>query len=346
MMMTQEPLNFTRGVDSRPFSSELKAHLPVILVPEFKALAAPEWEVRGVDVSYWQGDIDFIKMAENAQFVVLRYGYGNTTVDARLKEYYPAAVDAGLAVMGYWYNKPAKNWEPHAETFSETLDKYPALWAWGDCEETGGLDKVRLDGFLFKLFRRLSENLGGSIDNPKAGIYTSPGFWNLNMPRTDWAKRHKLWGAHWTSAFVPILPNDWAVPNKPWNLWQFSSKGGGKLYGVSSTYIDLNRYNGTVEQFNSEYGASILPIEPPEPPPPPPPPDNGDNYMKVQSAVNYLRVRQGPGISYSIKDYMMLGDETEALEEFADGRNLWIRIGFKQWSAMLYNGNTYLIYVE
>lgn len=324
-------MTFRKGIDSRPFSNELGAQDTAT----FGILSlAVDWEVTGVDISYWQGDIDFSVMKGLVDFVVMRYAYGNSTVDARLDAYYKGATDNNIAIMAYHYLKPGKNWETHAQTDCNLLQNYPALYLWGDAEETGGLGKSDLDSWFYKYYNKALELTGGSWEEPTIGIYTSPNFWNTYMPRTDWAKKLKLWNAHWTAGATPILPYDWSVPGKPWTLWQYSSKGDGKMHGASSTYIDLNRYNGSRDNFNSEFGASLPPPEPPQ-----------SDYKKVKSLHPKLRVRNAPSLDGLIKDYMYLGTTTEALEEYISGNDKWIRVGYKQWSAMYLAGVQYLEYV-
>jgi hypothetical protein len=43
-----------------------------------------------------------------------------------------------------------------------------------------------------------------------------------------------------------------------WRFWQWSNQGDGREYGASSTYIDLNYFNGTAAQLD-EYAAPPTP---------------------------------------------------------------------------------------
>jgi len=321
-------MKFQRGIDSRPFSDQLLAEQPLQIL----SVLAKNYIVKGVDISYWQGDIDFSIMKSKVDFVIMRYAYGNTTPDSNLNRYYQGASDAGLAIMGYHYLKAGKDETKHAETTANLLKDYPALYFWGDAEETGGLIKTALDGWLYKYFNKALELTGSSWDDPLVGIYTSPNFWNTCMPRTDWAKKLKLWIAHWTAG-DPLLPYDWQ--NKTYRFHQYSSKGDGHLHGASSTYIDLDGYNGTINDFNKEFDANITPPVPPD-----------SDYRKVRSLINSLRVRNAPSTKGTVKDYMMLNNTTEALEEYLVNNDIWIRIGFKQWSAMKLGVDTFLEYVE
>ena len=60
----------------------------------------------GIDVSVWQGSIDFTKLPENISFVMLRAGYGRyaSQEDKRFAENYTKAKAAGVPVGAYWYS--------------------------------------------------------------------------------------------------------------------------------------------------------------------------------------------------------------------------------------------------
>lgn len=62
----------------------------------------------GIDVSHWQGDINFATVkAQGFDFVMIRAGAGNANgvlyKDERFEEYYTAAKSAGLNVGAYFY---------------------------------------------------------------------------------------------------------------------------------------------------------------------------------------------------------------------------------------------------
>lgn len=59
----------------------------------------------GIDVSEWQGDIDFAKTASAIDFAVLRAGYGKLTsqVDKKFEQNYAGFKQAGVPIGAYWY---------------------------------------------------------------------------------------------------------------------------------------------------------------------------------------------------------------------------------------------------
>lgn len=68
--------------------------------------------MKGIDVSGYQGDIDFKKVkASGVQFVIVKAGYSTSTVDTFEKNYKNAKA-AGLHVGAYWYS--------YAQTLAES----------------------------------------------------------------------------------------------------------------------------------------------------------------------------------------------------------------------------------
>ena len=302
-----------------------------------------DWEVVGTDVSYWQGEIDWSVMKQKAQFSFIRAGYGNSWIDPFLHENSDEADAAGVEYGIYWYVKPGKDWRKHAESFAAqygaSSGKLPPV---ADIESTGGLTKSELNNWLTKFVNKFEE-----LTDTKLMIYTSPGFWNSNMPMTNWAKWLKLWVAHWTTADAPILPNDWTDINNPrtWEFWQWTSKGTGREYGASSTNIDLNRYHGSVAEFNAEYGTSISPIngEVPEPPPVVPPvvPPEPTEEFTMEVVQDGLRVRSGPGTEFAIIGELPIGQIVPVHD--IGGSGAWVEIAPGQWSNVQYGNDVNMI---
>jgi len=237
-----------------------------------------DYPVTGVDVSVWQGVIDWAKLATMADFAFIRAGYGNDSVDIRLSANRDGAAAYAVPFGLYWYVKPDKAWDKTANAFYSAWKMQPGkLPPVIDVEENGGLGKSALESWLYKLVNRF-EGLAGQ----QVMIYTSAGFWNGNMPLTNWAKNRKLWVANWTTGAAPLLPNEWAGAANPrtWEFWQYSARGDGAAYGVQSASIDLNRYHFSAAEFAAEYG-----VLPPVPPPPPPEPPPGDVIVPIGEFV-------------------------------------------------------------
>jgi GH25 family lysozyme M1 (1,4-beta-N-acetylmuramidase) len=266
---------------------------------------AQSTRMHGVDLSYWQGAVDFAKLASKVNFAYIRAGYGNESADPRMREYMQGCRDNGIPFGLYWYLKPGKDWKKHADNFARYTSKFASLPPVMDVEETGGMNKASLAGWLEKFVLRYEATSGRQL-----AIYTSPGFWNSNMPKTNWAKNHKLWVAHWTSAAAPTLPADWVDINQPktWTFWQYGVPAIGKEYGVSSSKIDVDWYNGDAATFEREFGVAphIPDSEPPLPPPPEPPVIELPEYVRTTAFA--LNLRHSPAVLADNKSgYATLG---------------------------------------
>ena len=302
---------------------------------DIQALAA-DWEVKGVDISYWNGEIkDPELFASMVDFVFIRAGYGNDFIDPRLDEYRAVCETYSIPFGLYWFTKPGKSFEKHALNFYNTWTDHPGkLPPVFDDEDDGGLKKTPLESWLLKLYNAF--NSLAALKYPDEITYTSPGFLNRAIALTSWMKHTLLWVAHWTLGSQPILPNEWAIPGFTWTFWQWSATGKGADYGVSSRYIDLNRYNGTREQFEAEFGLE------PSPPPPPPPGDE----MKYRVLADGLKIRSQPNaLENNIIGTRSLNDVVIPLETIGDSRYpaaYWVR-DERGWSAAQYYNPTQIL---
>lgn len=270
----------------KQFIQDIKYRVKRVDVQAFVAT----WEIVIVDLSMWQGKIDFAKLATKVDAVIMRAGYGNDYFDPRVDEYRRGCREYGIPFGLYWFVKPGKDFRKHAENFyikwSEDPGNLPPVF---DLEDRGGLNKTALESWWQKMYNRFVEKSGLTMEY--IATYTSPGFLNNAIGKTNWLKNTLLWVAHWTTAAQPIIPKEWLeiVNPKTWKFWQWSATGKGSDYGVSSRYIDLDRYNGTRAQFEAEFGL--------EPLPPPP----GEKEMKYKVLVPDLSIRSDPYVSATNK---------------------------------------------
>ncbi len=282
-------------------SSQLKAGDPILRrlwlrwqYGRIQAAIQAAGYAEGPDVSEHQGIINWDVMAPQIDFAKIRYGYGNKTPDANLAANYRGAKDHKKPVQSYWYTKPSGNAVTHAATYAALLKDYPVdLYPAHDEEEDGDLNQTMLDAWLQKYHRNFDEMTGLTPDLEE--IYTSAGFYNSHLPggrypgMPGWAKYYHLWAANWTVAAEPLLPNEWSKPNVPktWLFWQYTSKVDAKKYGCQSTYLDMNRYHGTLAQMYSFFKLGDVP-----PPPPPPPPPEDDFVKELEDVFQALATEQ------------------------------------------------------
>lgn len=182
---------------------------------------------KGIDVSVWQGNIDFNKVkAAGIDFVIIRAGYGNGNKDKWFEENYRKAKAARLHIGAYWYSyaTSAAGAKQEAQSCARVLSgkqlDYPVYF---DIEEKSQLSRGKdFCSSLITEFCTELEKLGYY-----AGFYTSLS--SLNSVVSDAVKkRFTVWVAQWAGK---------CSYSGAYGLWQYSSKG--KVSGISGN-VDMN----------------------------------------------------------------------------------------------------------
>ncbi len=200
--------------------------------------------IEGIDVSHWQGTIDWPAVAAaGKRFTYIKASEGTSFVDGDYAANRVQARAAGLYVGAYHYARPdatAGDAAAEADHFVDTAqpaagELLPIL----DLEESGDLPTAALQEWVQAYLDRIYERLG-----VRGVIYVSPNFWKTSMGDTTWfatAGYPVLWIAHWTDAGAPSVPAaNWA--GNGWTFWQYTSNG--TVPGISGR-VDLDRYAGT-----------------------------------------------------------------------------------------------------
>ena len=243
-------------------------------------VANPPIYKKGIDVSKWQGKMDWGKAAgAGVQFAAVRCTVGDYYVDPRFEENWAGAKEVGIPVTAYHVVAPAdggrritgkKQMEYFADKMEGKFPDYPLIL---DCELAKGQDAR----WITSVIEKCVEEIPIAFDtNPF--IYTAKYWWNANVWESSMWKECPLWVANYTSFDEPQMPRDWLEYyagswNQKWTVWQWSADGNGMghQHGAQSHAIDLDRWNPNVPFLFGDNN------EPPLPPVPPP-----NNNMTVQ----------------------------------------------------------------
>ncbi len=196
--------------------------------------------VIGIDISKWNGSWDAQKAkAAGAHFVFVKASQACFS-DPRFTENWKNAREAGLLRGAYHfldYTQPALD---QAKYFVSLLKDDPGeLPAVVDFEQPRDDNNVNIPK---SYLRQFVEYLQSSGNSPI--IYTSPSFWKTYGDSSTYWYQFPLWIANYTLAAAPIVPPPWLS----WEFWQFSKKGPGQLFGSEALDIDINRFNGSLEE--------------------------------------------------------------------------------------------------
>jgi GH25 family lysozyme M1 (1,4-beta-N-acetylmuramidase) len=239
----------------------------------------------GIDYSVWQTNDaknptylfdPVIAKSKGVQFAFIRASNGSAK-DNAVDKFAPAIEKAGLPHGFYHFLRPDVSYITQADKFLSVIKDFNyQLPVVCDVEQAGlGLDIVR------SWCGRVASKLG-----KKVIIYSSPGFWNklIGVDKAEWALEYDYWIAHYADVSYPVygIPDavknstthptqllPWSKNGKAWKFWQFCAAGDGEFYGgdyakhTNETALDMNAYNGSLEQFKAEYGIDVVPEDPP-----------------------------------------------------------------------------------
>jgi hypothetical protein len=150
-------------------------------------------------------------------------------------------------------------------------------------------------------------------------VYTSPGYWSEFGTDAPQFARFSLWIAHYLVA-APKVPRPWST----WDFWQYTSNGHGPTFGAESLDVDLNWYNGTVDDLYREFAIGQQP---------PPPIPTGQQW-RVRATVN---IRTAPTQSATITGRLQPGEIITASAYTAAEGYTWAQHE-RGWSAMYQGG--------
>lgn len=174
---------------------------------------------QGIDISKWQGKVDWGRLAAQhaagtLDFVILRAGYGGGTVDPLFEQNYAAATAAGIPVGAYWYAYWGK-YTPSQEAagfLRAVAGKRLVYGIWYDVEYEPDIlalsKKARTDGVLAAL-RTLAAS------GRYVGLYASTDMVN-NRLEFERLRGYDLWCAQYGPRCTGKLP---------FGLWQYTSSG-------------------------------------------------------------------------------------------------------------------------
>lgn len=201
--------------------------------------------LKGIDVSHWQGDIDWNAVRQaGIEFAFIKATEDIAFKDSRFYRNWAESKRVGIIHGAYHFFRPKANLQGQIDNF---LNSVPAL-EHGDlppvldlevAEQWTGLSvAARMDLVLGWL-----HSVRESLDITPI-IYTSPYFANSILRNDARLAEFPLWIAHWSNGTRPILPKPWTK----YTFWQHTNQGA--VPGISGR-VDLDRFNGTIEELRA-----------------------------------------------------------------------------------------------
>ena len=195
----------------------------------------------GIDVSHWQGTIDWVRVADaGTTFAFMKATEDTWYVDPTYATNRAGARANGIRVGAYHFAQPdpapgdarkeARWFVRHAQP--QAGDLLPVL----DIETSGGLDPTELMAWSKRWVSEVRRLVG-----VRPLVYTSPYGWQIRFDDSDELARwgSPLWVAHWGVSSPTLPAQGWG--GRGWTVWQYTSEG--RVAGIRGD-VDRDVLNG------------------------------------------------------------------------------------------------------
>jgi lysozyme len=206
---------------------------------EFDKLFA-QWDVFGIDVSEYQGRIDWRKVENifdehNIEFTFIRATAGQDKVDKYFERNWEKASKQGFVLGAYHYYRPNENSKKQADNFINTVKLKE-----GDFPPILDIEKLSSTQSIESLKKGLKNwiNMVEKHYGIKPVIYSGAAFYQKYL-YPDF-KEYPLWVANYNRVKKPT--------SAKWLFWQYSARG--RVNGVRGR-VDINVFDGTEEELKA-----------------------------------------------------------------------------------------------
>jgi len=203
-----------------------------------------EYPVRGIDVSSYQGEIDWETISKNnIQFAFIKATEGSSFVDDNFQVNYQEAKKTNLRIGAYHFFSYDSSGINQAQNYiaivPKTADMLPPvidIEFYGDKEKNlPQKDKVQKE--LNELLQKLQQHYG-----KKPIIYATQKSYKLFI--LDDYLDYDIWIRD--VFFTPTLPH-----GRKFVFWQYSDKGRLNGFNGKEKFIDMNVFIGSQEEFDN-----------------------------------------------------------------------------------------------
>ncbi len=205
-----------------------------------------QYPVKGVDVSSYQGEIDWEVLAnENIQFAFIKATEGSTYVDPNFSANYNAAIKTQLRIGAYHFFSYDSSGKTQAENFISVVPKTEGMLPpVADVEFYGNKETIlpnkddvyrELSIFLLELEKHYGM---------KPIIYATEKSYRLYIENNF--SQYDLWIRN-------VISKPTISETNPWIFWQYTNRETLNGYAGEERFIDMNVFNGSKEEF-LQYG--------------------------------------------------------------------------------------------
>lgn len=201
------------------------------------------YPVRGVDVSHYQGEIDWeILGQQKIDFAYIKATEGSSHVDERFSQNWSGSPKSGLAVGAYHFFSFDSSGDGQLAHIIRTLPAREGMLPpavdvefYGD-KQNNPPDPGHVEAELRTLLEGLKEQYG-----MVPVIYATEESWNLYIRNRF--EEYPLWIRN-----VKSRPR---TGEEPWLIWQYTNRKRLPGYSGDEVFIDMNVFQGSREQWET-----------------------------------------------------------------------------------------------
>lgn len=276
----------------------------------------------GVDVSSWQGKVDWQKVKNDGKtFAILRIGTTKGK-DTYFEENYKNAKAAGINIGCYFYTyaTTVEEAKKDAQMVLSWLDgkqlEYPVYYDMENSAQLGsGITTTKRTDMCLAFLDNMSEK--GWF----AGTYANGNWFSNYLDKSRLGEKYELWLASWMNSGLPS--KDYS---SQYGMWQYTDSG--KVNGIS-TSVDLDvayKDYPTIMKNGGFNGYSTIPEEVDE-----------EWIITAETGVN---VRTGAGTSFDKVDFLTNGVRLHVTAKITGNGHTWGKIGEDRWCVLTYAEKT------
>ena len=213
---------------------------------KFNNPSKEQYPVRGVDVSSYQGDIDWTILSQQGiSFAFIKATEGSSFVDKHFQTNFNNALKTNLRVGAYHFFSFDSSGETQANNFISHVPKIEGVLPpvvdfefYGD-KENNPPKQDYIHRELNILLNKLESHYG-----VKPIIYATEKSYTLYL--AGHYETYDIW-------IRDVLTTPAPLKNQTWTFWQYTNREHLDGYNGTEYYIDMNVFNGTIDEFNN-YG--------------------------------------------------------------------------------------------
>lgn len=191
--------------------------------------------MKGIDVSEFQGSIDWKLVAKEIDFAIIRAGYGNNHLDKCFKNNIKGCKNNNIPFGVYWFSYALKPSDAiqEAKCILKLIENEPIEYPICFDYESASIDYAKKKGFAPSVYtvESIAASFLNEIKNAKkpCALYTNLSY--INLYYKNLIAKYDVWLAQWNVP-TPYKPNG-LMPC----IWQYTSKG--KVNGINGN-VDMN----------------------------------------------------------------------------------------------------------